>query len=176
MRYFSSARDGWFHARRPGGSVDQMKRLLVISHAPTLATVSLRDAVIAGASDPEFFDGLVEVVAIEALEATDPRAYLDADAYLFGTPVNFGYLSGALKHSFDSTYDGLQGHVRRRPFSYWVHGRSDATGARRALDAITTGLELRLVAEPFERLGDVGDDDLAAAREFGATVAAHLLD
>ena len=26
------------------------------------ATVSLRDAVIAGASDPEFFDGLVEVV------------------------------------------------------------------------------------------------------------------
>ena len=95
---------------------------------------------------------------------------------MFGTPVNFGYLSGALKHSFDSTYDALQGHVRRRPFSYWVHGRSDATGARRALDAITTGLELRLVAEPFERLGDVGDDDLAAAREFGATVAAHLLD
>lgn len=153
-----------------------MKRLLVINHAPTPATEALRDAVVAGASDPEFFDGLVEVVAIEALRATDPQTWLDADAFLFGTPVNFGYISGALKHSFDSTYDALQGQVRGRPFSYWVHGRSDATGARRALDAITTGLELRLVAEPFERLGEVGDDDLTAAREFGATIAAHLLD
>lgn len=152
-----------------------MKRLLVVSHAPTPATRALRDAVLAGASDPEFFDGEVAVTSVEALDATDPGLYLDADGYLFGTPVNFGYISGALKHSFDSTYDDVRGAVVKRPFSYWVHGRSDATGARRALDAITTGLELRLVAEPYERLGELSDDDLAAAREFGATVAANLL-
>lgn len=152
-----------------------MKRLLVVSHAPTPTTAALRQAVLAGASDPEFFDGEVEVHGVEALEATDPQLYLDADGYLFGTPVNFGYMSGALKHSFDSTYNDLLDKVTTRPFSYWVHGRSDATGARRALDAITTGLGLRLVAEPYERLGELGDDDLAAAREFGATVSANLL-
>ena len=113
--------------------------------------------------------------AVAAVEATDPQLYLDADGYLFGTPVNFGYISGALKHSFDSTYDDLLEEVARRPFSYWVHGRSDATGARRALDAITTGLDLRLVAEPYERLGELSDVDLAEAREFGATVAANLI-
>lgn len=152
-----------------------MKRLLVVSHAPTSTTQAIRDAVVAGASDPEFFDGEVDVVSVEALTATDPQLYLDADAYLFGTPVNFGYVSGALKHSFDSTYDDLQGHVARRPFSYWVHGRSDATGARRALDAITTGLQLRLAVEPYERLGSLTAADLDAAREFGATMSAHLL-
>lgn len=152
-----------------------MKRLLVVSHAPTPTTRAVRDAVVAGASDPEYFAGAIEVVSVEALTATDAQLYLDADAYIFGTPVNFGYLSGALKHSFDSTYDALQGHVARRPYSAWVHGRSDATGARRALDAITTGLELRLVAEPFVRLGEVSDTDLAEAREFGATMSAHLL-
>lgn len=152
-----------------------MKRLLVVSHAPTAATRQLRDAVVAGASDPQFFADEVEVVAAEALTATDPQLYLDADAYLFGTPVNFGYLSGALKHSFDSTYDDLMDRVAKRPFSYWVHGRSDATGARRALDAITTGLQLRLAAEPFERLGPLDAADLDAAREFGATMSAGLL-
>lgn len=152
-----------------------MKHLLVVSHAPTPATLALRDAVLAGASDSEFFDGEVDVVACEALDATDPELFLGADAYLFGTPVNFGYLSGALKHSFDSTYDHLLDEVTGRPFSYWVHGRSDATGARRAMDAITTGLQLRLAVEPFERLGALDDDDLAAAREFGATMSALLL-
>ena len=152
-----------------------MKQLLVITHAPTPATVALRDAVLAGASDPEFFADEVDVHAVAALEATDPQLYLDADGYLFGTPVNFGYISGALKHSFDSTYDDLLEEVARRPFSYWVDGRSDATGARRALDAITTGLDLRLVAEPYERLGELSDVDLAEAREFGATVAANLI-
>lgn len=159
----------------PPGYGRDMKRLLVVSHAPTPATAALRDAVLAGASDPQFFDGEVEVSSVEALAATDPRLYLDADGYVFGTPVNFGYISGALKHSLDATYDDLLGAVSGRPFSYWVHGRSDATGARRALDAITTGLGLRLVAEPYERLGELGENDLGAAREFGATVSANLL-
>ena len=153
-----------------------MKTLLVVSHAPTPATQSLRDAVLGGAGDEEFFADSVRLEAVEALQATDPQLFLDADGYLFGTPVNFGYISGALKHAFDSTYNDLLDHVARRPFSYWVHGRTDATGARRALDAITTGLDLRLVAEPYERLGDLTDADLDAAREFGATVAANLLD
>ena len=58
----------------------------------------LTEAVLAGAND-DMIEG-VEVVARPALEATADDV-LAADGYLLGTPANFGYMSGALKHFFD---------------------------------------------------------------------------
>ena len=78
-----------------------MPRLLVVHHSPTPSVSSLTDAVLAGASD-DAIEG-VEVVVRAALEA-DADDVLAADGYLFGTPANFGYMSGALKHFFDSTF------------------------------------------------------------------------
>lgn len=147
------------------------RTLLVLHHSPTPLLNSLLDAALVGATH-EDIDG-VEVRVVPALEAT-VEDFLTADGYLLGSPANFGYMSGALKHAFDSTYDDTRGRVSRRPYSFWVHGRSDTTGARRSIESITTGLEWRLAAEPVEVLRTPEPADLDSLTELGGTVAALL--
>ena len=89
------------------------KTLLIVHHTPSPATRELLEAVLAGANDPDI-EG-VEVVARPALAATVPDV-LDADGYLFGTPANLGYMSGALKHFFDTVYYPTLDHVAGRPY------------------------------------------------------------
>lgn len=147
------------------------RTLLVLHHSPTPLLMSLLDAVLVGATH-EDIDG-IEVRVVPALEAT-VEDFLTADGYLLGSPANFGYMSGALKHAFDSTYDDTRGRVSRRPYSFWVHGRSDTTGARRSIESITTGLEWRLAAEPVEVQRTPEPADLDSLTELGGTVAALL--
>jgi glucose/mannose transport system substrate-binding protein len=78
-----------------------MSILLVVHHTPSPATRELLEAVLAGTRDPEISG--VDVVVRPALAAT-VADMLDADGYLFGTPANFGYMSGAIKHFFDTVY------------------------------------------------------------------------
>src|SRR3954471_16291119 len=78
-----------------------MARLLVVHHSPTPTARALTDAVVAGAND-DAIEG-VEVVVRPALEAT-AEDVLAADGYLLGTTANFGYMSGALKHFFDTIF------------------------------------------------------------------------
>jgi multimeric flavodoxin WrbA len=148
-----------------------MPTLLVVHHTPTETLTSLADATLAGARHPEI-EG-VEVVVKPALEAGIDDV-LSADGYLLGTPANFGYISGALKHFFDTVYDHVREETAKRPFSYWIHGGYDTTGAERAMEAITTGLGWRLVTDPLVFTGDVTEEHLEAATELGGTVAATL--
>src|SRR4051794_30854516 len=121
-----------------------MPRLLVVHHTPSPATQELLEAALAGARDPEANDGSVEVVIRPALTAAVVDA-LEADGYLLGTPANIGYMSGALKHFFDTIYYPCLEHTRGRPFAAYVHGNLDVTGAVRAIESITTGLGWRPV-------------------------------
>lgn len=148
-------------------------QLLVLHHSPTPRLRSLLDAVLTGARHEELPP--VDIRVVEALSVTIDD-FLTADGYLLGTPANFGYMSGAMKHAFDSTYDDTRGKVSRRPFSFWIHGRSDTTGARRSLESITTGLEWRLAAEPVEILRVESDDERDALTELGGTLAALVAD
>ncbi len=148
-----------------------MARLLVVHHCPTPRLVSLAEAVLAGANDPDI-EG-VEVVVRPALEAT-VEDVLAADGYLLGTSANLGYISGALKHFFDSVYNDVREPTAKRPFSYWIRGGYDTIGAERAMESITTGLQWSLAAPPLVFTGDV-EPHLAAARELGATMAALLM-
>ena len=101
-----------------------MSTLLVVHHSPTPVVQSLTDAVVAGANDPAIAG--VEVVVRSALEAgTDD--VLEADGFLLGTTANFGYMSGALKHFFDSiflqaggqlSHDGSAAEAAGRPAPY----------------------------------------------------------
>ena len=159
-------------------------RLLVVHHSPTRSLDQLTEAVLSGANDDEI-EG-VEVVVRPALEATADDV-LAADGYLLLTTANFGYMSGALKHFFDSTFlavggalsdDGSasesQGTTSGRPYGLLVHGRYDTAGAVRSVQSIVGALGWRQSAEVLEVLGDVTEEHLAAAYELGGTLAALL--
>src|SRR5258707_9860679 len=115
-----------------------MARLLVVHHTPSPATQELLEAALGGARD-DAIEG-VEVVVRPALTASVVDA-LDADGYLLGTTANIGYISGALKHFFDTIYYPCLEATQRRPFAAYVHGNLDSAGAVRAIETITTGLK-----------------------------------
>jgi len=159
-----------------------MATLLVVHHSPTPTVQRLTDAVLAGAGD-EAIEG-VEVVVRRALEATADDV-LAADGYLLGTTANFGYMSGALKHFFDTIFleaggaltdDGSASPATggKKPYGLWVHGRYDTAGAVRSVQSIVQALPWVQSAEVLEVIGDVGDEHTAAAYELGATIAALL--
>ncbi|MFI7504067.1 flavodoxin family protein [Streptomyces sp. NPDC049687] len=150
-----------------------MATLLIVHHTPSPHCQTLFEAVLAGATAPEI-EG-VRVVRRAALAATASDV-LAADAVLLGTPANLGYMSGALKHFLDQVYYPCLDTTRGRPFGYYVHGGSDVTGAVRAIEAITTGLGWRRVAEPVLVTGEPTKADTEACWELGATVAAGLME
>ncbi|MTD13836.1 hypothetical protein GIS00_07765 [Nakamurella sp. YIM 132087] len=146
-----------------------MSRLLVVHHTPSPGMQELLEAALRGAGQ----EGLesVEVRAVPALGA-GVSDVLAADGVLLGTPVNIGYLSGALKHFFDQIYYPTLLARQGLPFGAWLHGADDATGALRALGGITGGLGWEQVAAPVVVRGAPQRRDLDAVAELAATVAA----
>jgi multimeric flavodoxin WrbA len=168
-----------------------MARLLVIHHSPTTAVAALTESVLAGCHDESIEN--VQIVAYRALDFATGSATADdllgADGYLLGTTANFAYMSGALKHVFDSTFlaiggslapDGSAasagGSTTGRPFGLYVHGRYDTTGAVRSVMSITGALGWRQAFGVLEVMGDVAEDALDRAYELGATLAAVVGD
>ncbi len=162
-----------------------MAQLLVAHHSPTRSMRSLTDRLAAGAGDPEI-DG-VSIVLRPALETTADDL-LAADGYLLATPANFGYMSGALKHMFDSTFlqiggalsdDGSagqsEGSTAGRPFGLLVHGRYDTEGAVRSVMSIVQALKWRQAAPALTVTGDVTLEHEEQAYELGGTLAALLM-
>ena len=149
------------------------RTLLVVHHTPSPATRELLEAVLAGARDPEIVG--VDVEVRPALAATIPDM-LAADGYLFGTTANFGYMSGALKHFFDTVYYPSLDHVAGRPYGLWVHGNNDTIGATAAVERLASGLSLTKAADVLEVAGGVDASVRERAYELGGTLAANLMD
>src|SRR6187431_1659061 len=142
-----------------------MARLLVVHHSPTPTVQRLTDAVLAGTRDDEI-EG-VDVVVVPALDAHADDV-LAADGVLLGTTANFGYMSGALKHFFDTIFLEAGGSLSddgsastasggKNPFGLWVHGRYDTTGAVRSVLSIVGALPWTQAADVLSVLGDVGE-------------------
>ncbi len=148
-----------------------MARLLLVHHTPSPATHAMLLAVKEGATDRSITG--VDVVLRPALGATVTDV-LEADGYLLGSPVNLGYLSGALKHFFDQIYYPCLDATQGRPFGVYLHSNLDATGAVRAVDTITTGLGWRRAQPILTVSGEPDGDELDACRELGAALAAGL--
>jgi multimeric flavodoxin WrbA len=149
-----------------------MPRLLIVHHTPSPPTRALLEAALAGAREPELAQ--IEVVTRPAL-TTGAADVLAADGYLLATPANFGYMSGALKHAFDTFYYPVLGETTGRPFGVWVHGNDDTAGAIRAVTALTSGLGWILAAAPLSISGAPDKAALTAVQDLASTVAATLL-
>ncbi|TWP35537.1 flavodoxin family protein [Leekyejoonella antrihumi] len=163
-----------------------MAQLLVVHHSPTAGMRRLTEAVLAGTRD-DAIEG-VDVLERQALETTAADV-LASDGYVLGTPANFGYMSGALKHFFDSTFlqvggslsaggaaDESAGVTAKRPFGLYVHGRYDTTGAVRAVLSITGALQWAQGYDVLDVMGDLDEKSLASAYELGATIAALVAE
>ncbi|HVQ97863.1 MAG TPA: flavodoxin [Mycobacterium sp.] len=146
--------------------------LLVVHHTPSPGTREVLEAVLTGANDPEIQG--VDVVVRPALAAT-VSDMLDADGYLFGTTANLGYMSGALKHFFDTVYYPSLDHVAGRPYGMWVHGNNDTVGAAKAVQKVCTGLSLTQAADVIEVIGAIDAKVRERAYELGGTLAATLM-
>lgn len=144
--------------------------LLVVHHTPSPPTRELLEKVLEGAADPEISG--VRVTPVAALAATVPDV-LSADGFLFGTPANFGYMSGALKHFFDTIYYPVLGSVTGKPYGLWVHGNNDTAGAISSIRKLATGLELEAAAAPLE-ITVLNAAAREACYELGAVLAATL--
>lgn len=147
----------------------ERRRLLIVFHSQGGSAARMADAVVRGASRE---DG-VEVRSVRALEA-GLDDLLWAEALLFGTPENFGYMSGALKDFFDRTFYPAEGRVNQVPYAVFIKAGNDGTGAVTSIERIVRGFPLRKVAEPVIARGELAEEDLQRCEELGETIAAGL--
>lgn len=146
------------------------RTLLVVHHTPSPPTRELLEKVLEGTADPEISGVRVRPVAALAATVLDVLA---ADGFLFGTPANFGYMSGALKHFFDTVYYPVLGSVTGKPYGLWVHGNNDTAGAVASVQRLATGLELEPAAAPLE-ITAIDPSTREACYELGAVLAATI--
>jgi NAD(P)H-dependent FMN reductase len=147
-----------------------MPRLLLVHHTPSPAMQAVLEAAREGVALVEE----VELVVRPALSA-GAADLLDADGILLGTPANIGYMSGALKHFFDTVYYPCLDASVGLPYGVYVHGNDDTAGALTAIAKITGALRWKQVAAPLSLIGAPGSADLEACRELAATVAVNLV-
>jgi len=147
-------------------------RLLVVHHTPSPAMQEVLEAVLEG-TRAEGIEG-VAVDIHPALSAT-ASDLLAADGVLLGTPANIGYMSGALKHFFDTVYYPTLEAKHGLPYGYWVHGNNDTEGAKRAIESIGGALGWVRAAAPLLVTGQVDKQVREAAFELGGTLAAQLM-
>ena len=146
-----------------------MTNLLIIYHSQSDKTDHLAQAVCAGARQ----EAGVNVLLKKAFDATLDDL-LWANGIIFGTPENFGYMSGALKDFFDRTYYPAEPHQINLPYGVFVSAGNDGTGAVREIDRIVLGYPLRKVAEPVIAKGELRDQDIERCSELGQAMAAGL--
>ncbi|HEU5470408.1 MAG TPA: NAD(P)H-dependent oxidoreductase [Actinophytocola sp.] len=148
-----------------------MARLLIVHHTPSPFLAAMFEAALSGATTPEIED--VTVIRRPALTA-GAADVLSADGFLLGTPANIGYMSGALKHFFDTVYYPCLDATQGRPYGFYVHGNQGIEGAVKSVRTIANGMGWTAVSAPVTVMGEPSKADLEACWELGATLAASL--
>ena len=131
----------------------------------------MAEAVIRGAENESV--EAVDVRARQALTAT-VEDVLWADAFILGTPENFGYMSGAMKHFLDTIYYPCENKISGRAFALFVRAGNDGSGAISSIRRILTGLAVKEVQEPLIAVGELTDEMLDACETLGMYLAAGL--
>lgn len=147
-----------------------MKNLLIVYHSQSGATAQLAAAVERGANREEG----VEVRVLRAMEAS----VLDlqwAQAVIFGSPENFGYLSGGLTDFLARTFYPAQTLRLNLPYAAFISAGNDGSGAVRMLERIASGYPMKKMAPAIIVKGEPSAEGLARCEELGQTIAAGLV-
>jgi multimeric flavodoxin WrbA len=151
--------------------------LLVVYQSRSGGTQSLVDAAVKGAllAINEMDDIGGTTLEVKHAFDTTPDDVKEATAVLLATPANFGYMSGAMKDFFERVYHLCLEVTAGMPYAMIVKGDSDVDGAATSVERIATGMKWREVLPRLCVVGDVTSDQLDAALELGATIAAGLV-
>ena len=147
------------------------RKLLIVFHSQSGSTSQMADAVVRGATHEDI--GSVDVRVRNALEAT-AGDLLWCDAFILGTPENFGYMSGALKYFLDRVYYECIDKVDGCPYALFVRAGNDGTGAISSVTRILAGLSVKEVQDPVLIAGEFDPARLVECEELGMTMAAGL--
>jgi multimeric flavodoxin WrbA len=147
------------------------KHLLIVYHSQSGTTSQMAAAVIRGAQSPDL--GNVDVRTRTALEATADDL-LWCDAFILGTPENFGYMSGAMKYFLDRIFYECVDRIDGRPYALFVRAGSDGTGAITSMRRILKGLAVKEVQDPVLIAGKFHAARLEECENLGTTLAAGL--
>lgn len=167
-----------------------MKRIVVVHHSASGGTRALVTALRDGARSVDDISVMTRSATIAATSDV-----LNADALVFATPENFGYMAGTLKAFFDRVFyacmadttsqgGGVDSRLAGRPYAVLVCAGNDGSGAMQSIDRIVTGWRLRkahpgIIArrvggEAGSSRGELASADLDAASELGALLAGAL--
>jgi multimeric flavodoxin WrbA len=146
-----------------------MKNLLIIYHSQSGNTEMLAQSVVSGCQRES-------ATSTKLLRAFDARLedLIWADGLLFGTPENFGTMSGAIKDFFDRTYYPAEQYKLNLPYAIFISAENDGTGAVRDIDRVAKGYPLRKIADPLIANGEISPEHIDQAQDFGQAMAAGL--
>jgi NAD(P)H-dependent FMN reductase len=148
-----------------------MKKILIVTHMPSLNTQALTDAVLAGSRHEDFAG--IDVRLTQALE-TSSEDVINTDAIILGSTENFGYMSGGMKDFFDRIYYPCLEQTQSLPYSIFIRAGNDGTGAQNSIERIVKGLAWKPVQEPLICCGPWQESFLDQCEELGMTMAAGL--
>ena len=131
----------------------------------------MADAVVNGATSRDVAG--VEVRVMPALDA-GADDLLWADAFILGTPENFGYMSGAMKYFLDRVFYPCENKINGKPWAMFVRAGNDGTGAISSMRRILRGLAVKEVQEPVLIAGEFDESRLEECEQLGLTMAAGL--
>ncbi len=145
------------------------KKLLIISHSQSGKTDAMARAVVNGCKQ----QNSVEIISLPAPSA-GLQDLLCCHGLIFGTPENFGTMSGMLKDFFDRTYYPAKPYQLNLPYALFVSAGNDGTGAVRDINRILKGYPFRQVADPVICKGTLNEKALTSCKDLGRTMSLGL--
>ena len=146
------------------------KNLLIFHHTQSGDTKKMTDAIIRGSEHKN-----LNIRSLSALKASSKDLFW-SDGVLFGTPENFGYMSGAMKFFFDEIYYECLEKVSGKPYSLYIKAGNDGNGAKNSIEKIVSGLGLKKIQEPIIISGALCESALIECEELGKLMAIGLTE
>lgn len=146
------------------------KHLLIVHHTQSGSTKKMTEAIINGAKQENII-----IRSRSALKANS-EDLLWADGLLLGTPENFGYMSGAMKHFLDEVFYDCLERVNGLPYAIYIKAGNDGTGAKNSIEKILSGLSLKKIQDPVIAIGSLTESVIKECEELGQLMAMGLTE